>query len=228
MWAAVALLALLSGEPEANADATPGTRATARILARIDRISDSMRTTRYRHVTVVRRSEGLYAWDCSGMANWILRRDAPRAFAAIGRSRPVASSYWRVIDRAPTAAPRNGWQAIEHIRDVRPGDVFAWRRPPDLLPPSANTGHVGFVIGAPQRVTTGRFAALEAYTVRVVDATSLPHGDDTRDPEGEGGFGFGTLLFVTDELGQAFAYGWFGTRSRGVIRTDIVFGRPSR
>jgi hypothetical protein len=218
----------LSGESDTSAAATPGTRATGKILARIDRIHDTLLTTRYRHVTVVRPSEGHYAWDCSGMANWILRRAAPRAFAAIGRKRPVAASYWRVIDRAPASAPRNGWQQIEDIHEVRPGDVFAWRRPPNLWPPSANTGHVGFVIAAPRRVTDERLAAVEAFTVRVVDATSLPHGDDTRDPEGEGGFGFGTLLFVTDDTGRARAYGWFGMRSRGVIPTDIVFGRPHR
>ena len=63
------------------------------------------------------------------------------------------------------------------------------------------------------------------YTVRVADATSLPHGDDTRDRDGDGGFGHGTLLFVTDGSGDAWAYGWFGLDSRGVIRTDIVFGR---
>jgi hypothetical protein len=214
---------VLLAEPAAAAS----TRATARILARIDGIRDTMLSTRYRHTTFVRRKEGHYAWDCSGMANWILRRDAPRAFAAIGRKRPVAVSYWRVISRAPNHAPRRGWQQIADIRELRPGDVFAWRRP-TYWPSTGNTGHVGFVMEAPEPVTDDRFAAVDAFTIRVVDATSLPHQDDTRDPEGDGGFGFGTLLFVTDEMGHPLAYGWFGARSRGVIPTDIAFGRPFR
>lgn len=200
------------------------TRAGGKVLARLDKIKGSLRSTEYRHTTSVRRKIGHYAWDCSGMANWILKRDAPRAFEALHRDRPVARTYWRTIDKAPTAKPRRGWQKIADITDVRPGDVFAWRRPPDW-PPGGNTGHVGFVVGSPETVTDERFAAVRAFTVRIIDATSLPHQDDTRKPEGKGGFGSGTLLFVTDETGRAYAYGWFGARSRGVIPTDIVFGR---
>jgi hypothetical protein len=199
----------------------PATRATAKVLDRLERIHVGLRETVYQHHTVVRASDGYYAWDCSGMANWILRRVAPRAYAAIGRERPVARSYWKAIDRAPSAHPRRGWQRIADIDDVRPGDVFAWRRP-SHWPKGGNTGHVGFVLQAPQPVEE-----IEgAYTVRVADATSLPHQDDSREREGDGGFGHGTLMFVTDETGAIWAYGWFGTNSRGVIPTDIVFGRP--
>ena len=65
-------------------------------------------------------------------------------------------------------------------------------------------------------------------SMRVADATSLPHQDDTRHPDGEGGFGYGTLLLLTDGHGQVESYGWFGTNSLGVIVTNVVFGRVSR
>jgi hypothetical protein len=214
-------------ELDADIATTTATPVAGKVLTRLQGIEASLLTTRYQHSTRVRRSEGLYAWDCSGMANWILRRDAPRAYAALDRERPVARSYFQAIERAPTHRARRGWQRIADIRDVRPGDVLAWTRP-SYWPKGGNTGHVGFVVGAPQPVTEGRYAEHGAFTVRVVDATSLPHDDDTRDDEGEGGFGFGTLMFVTDASGRAFAYGWFGTRSRGVIPTDITFGRVSR
>ena len=156
------------------------------------------------------------------MTNWILKRVAPRAFAAVGRDRPVARSYWRVISKAPTGRSRRGWTRLAHIEDVRPGDVFAWPRPKHW-PKGGNTGHVGFALGQPKPVE----GHPNFYTLRIIDATSLPHQDDTREMEGEGGFGEGTLLFETDGHGKATAYGWFGTRSAGVIRTDVVFGRLS-
>jgi hypothetical protein len=215
--------ALLLGATSAE----PATSAAERVVSRIESINASMTATKYQHWTRVRRKDGYYAWDCSGMMNWILKRDAPRAFGALGRGRPVARSYWQVIRKAPEDRTRRGWRRIADIRDVRPGDVFAWRRPP-YWPKGGNTGHVGIVVEAPAAVTSGRFAGTNAFTVRVVDATSLPHQKDTREPDGDGGFGFGTLLFVADESGHALAYGWFGARSRGVIPTDIEFGRVFR
>lgn len=226
LWIFVGALGVAPGatsaaEPGQGEQAEPATPVATKLLDALGEIESTMVTTEYRHGTVVRRREGHYAWDCSGMANWLLRRLAPRAFAAIGRERPVAASYWRVIDRAPIDKARRGWQRVADIRDVRPGDVFAWRRPPEW-PAGGNTGHVGFVLEAPEPVA--KYPG-KAFTVRIADATSLPHDDDSRDPEGAGGFGTGTLMFAVDESGEVWAYGWFGARSRGVIPTDIVFGR---
>jgi hypothetical protein len=202
---------------------SPANRTSAKILARLQAIEENLETTRYQHHTVVRRKEGLYAWDCSGMANWILRRVHPRAFDALGRDRPVARTYWRVISKAPTTKRKRGWRRLQHIEDVRPGDVFAWVRPPDW-PKGGNTGHIGFALDVAHPVE-----GIEgAYTLRIADATSLPHQDDTRRRGGDGGFGQGTLMFMINEGGDAWAYGWFGTNSRGVIPTNIVFGRVGR
>ncbi|MCA9713154.1 MAG: hypothetical protein KC468_00495 [Myxococcales bacterium] len=213
-----------AGEDEAaeDVDAEPATRAAGKILALKDKIYENLRETRYQHRTYVRRRQGVYRWDCSAMVAWFLQRVAPVAHAAVDRPRPVARDYYRVIKRSSTRRWRDGWRRLEHIEDARPGDLFAWIRPPDF--PSRNTGHVGFVL-EPAR----RYPALpNAYTVRILDATSLPHGDDTRARDGEGGIGEGTLLFLTDGEGRGTAYGWFGADSRGVIATDIVFGRVRR
>jgi hypothetical protein len=64
-----------------------------------------------------------------------------------------------------------------------------------------------------------------AFVVRILDATRLPHQDDSRQDDGVGGFGFGTMLFVTDEDGEAQAYGWVGTQNAWLMPTHIVFGR---
>lgn len=200
----------------------PGSKAAARLLALRAKISDSLTETAYQHRTVVRRDEGVYRWDCSGMVAWMLRKAAPAARKALDKGRPVARDFYRHIRRAPTRRAKNGWRRLAHIDDVRPGDVFAWQRPPGFA--SKSTGHVGFAVEPAEPVPE----IPGAYTLRILDATSLRHDKDTRPPDGEGGFGEGTILFTTNDNGVGTAYGWFGRRSRGVIATEILFGRVTR
>ncbi|MFW5924521.1 MAG: hypothetical protein ACOCV4_00025 [Myxococcota bacterium] len=197
----------------------PATRASARVLRVLDRIERRVRETRYQHRTVVAEWRGLYAWDCSGMVTWVLERSARGARNRILSNRPVARDYVEIIENSPPRGSYKGWQKLDHIEDLRPGDLFAWKRPRDW--PRQNTGHVGFVLARPRPVPGDP----TAYTVRIVDATSVPHEDDTRDGAGDGGFGEGTLLFTVDPEGKPVAYGWHGTRTRGVVPTHIAFGR---
>ena len=203
-------------------EAVPASKAAAKIMKLRAEISESLTETVYQHRTVVRRDEGIYKWDCSGMTAWMLRRAAPVARKALDKGRPVARDFYRHIRRQPTRRASDGWKRIKHIEDVRPGDVFAWQRPPNFN--SRSTGHVGFAVAAPRPVPEWP----GAYTLRILDATSLRHDRDTRPPGGAGGWGEGTILFMTDGAGRGTAYGWFGRRSRGVIATEIVFGRVSR
>ncbi|MEZ4380147.1 MAG: hypothetical protein R3A79_02275 [Nannocystaceae bacterium] len=219
------LAALFSGPSSAAADddaATPANRRAAKVLERLDAIAGNLTETRYQHRTKIRARDGLYYWDCSAMAAYIIAKVAPAARKALTRERPVARDFYQVIRDAPTRGDRDGWRRLPSIRDVRPGDVFAWKRPKDF--PSKNTGHVGFVLEAPAPAPEWP----GAYLVRIADATSLPHQDDTRERDSDGGFGHGTILFLTDENGRGIAYGWFGARSRGVITTPIAFGRLIR
>lgn len=208
--------------PRAGIAPPPATPAAARVMQVLEQVRANLRRTRYQHATVVREREGVFLWDCSGMAAWVLRRAAPRAMGAISRARPVARDFASVIERAPTTRARAGWQRVERIEDARPGDVFAWRRPRGF--PSRNTGHVGFVVDAPVPVP----AIPGAYAVRIADSTSWGHQDDTRVDDGVGGFGMGTLVFLTDGQGRGTHYGWAGTRSEGYVVTPIVFGRVVR
>ena len=201
---------------------SPPTRAGTRVMAVIDDIRTSLRESSYQHATKVRAKDGVYHWDCSGMTAWILRRAAPTALASMGTSRPVARDFVQVIERAPTTRPRRGWQNIVRIADVMPGDVFAWRRPRGL--PSKNTGHVGIVVGKPLPVP----GLPGGWAVRIADSTSSYHQDDARHDDEDGGFGIGTLVFLTDENGRGTSYGWAGTRSEWYIVTSIVFGRVSK
>ena len=208
--------------PPAPLPAEPATEAAARVMETLEGIRSNLQETRYQHRTVVNERRGRYLWDCSGMADWVLARTAPRAHRELRRERPVASTFFRVIDRAPTDEARRGWRKLPHMEDARPGDVFAWLRPPDW--PRRNTGHVGFVIDRPRPVP--RWPGY--YSVRIADATSVPHQDDSRSWPGEGGYGEGTIVWMTDGSGTASAYGWHGIFSRGVVETRAVFGRVTR
>ena len=219
-----------AAEAEAEPSATlepdprlrPATRAARKVLELQAAVRSSLTYTAYRHRTKIDRSEGVYLWDCSAMVGWFLRKAAPEARKAMNKGRPVARDFHRQIARAPTRRPKQGWQRLRHIEDVRPGDLFAWVRPPEST--SKNTGHTGFAL-APAEPLPG---VPGAYTLRILDATSYPHDEDTREPGGEGGIGEGTMLFLVGEDGRGIGYGWFGARSRGVVATDVVFGRVSR
>jgi len=198
----------------------PETDAAHRVIEVIEGIRDNLQRTRYQHHRVVREREGTYYWDCSLMAYWVLQRAAPRSVRHLRETRrPLAEHFVRAIERAPTDRRRRGWRRIAHIEQVRPGDVFAWRRPRGF--PSRNTGHVGFVVGAPRPVPE----IPGAYAVRVADATRSLHQDDSRSWPGDGGFGIGTLVFLTDGEGRGTHYGWGGTYSSGYVVTPILFGR---
>lgn len=195
------------------------TRAGKKLLAQIAKVHDNLVTSAYQARTVVDVKAGSYAWDCSGMMTWFLRRSAPKALAALASTRPVARDYVRAIERAPVGRARSGWQRLAHLRDARPGDVFAFRKSP--LSTSKITGHVGVIVGWPAEVPGWP----GAYAVRIVDSTRGGHQDDARNVDEDGGFGFGTMVFVTDERGVVTSYGWHGTRSAWLIPTTVVFGR---
>lgn len=204
--------------------AEAGSRAGGRMLELLDEVLAEIadappERTRYDHHFRVNRSLGIYHWDCSQMLSWVLRHRAPTARKTVEKDRPVAWHYYRAIIEAPRNSFAGGWRKIEHIEDVRPGDVFAWRRP-DSWPMGASSGHVGLVRAVPVAVPTLQ----NAYLVRIVDATSEPHQDDTRS-DGKTGLGEGTMLFLTDADGVVVAYGWEGLQSTIYVNTDVQFGR---
>lgn len=206
--------------PASFSPAAPATSAAERLLALADKIDATRTDTQYSHRTRVRRREGLYHFDCSGMMNWMLARVAPKAHAALDRERPVAATYVRVIAKAPVGRGRKGWQRIDDIEGVTAGDVFAWKRPADW-PRGGNTGHVGIVLAPPVRAPFIE----DAYLVRILDSTRYAHQDDSRAEDGSTGFGTGTILFMADADGHPIGYGWYGALSGGWYRTQVVFGR---
>jgi hypothetical protein len=192
--------------------------STMRVLGKI---AATLEESEYSNALFVNEKRGIYRFDCSGMAQWVLRRSAPTAASAIAwklHGRPLARDFQRRIARAPTDRPKSGWRRIARVEDALPGDVIAWLKPVEIESP--NTGHVVFVV-LPPVLAEGYD---NAYLVRVADSTSLLHDDDTR--VGRSGFGFGTILIVADPDTRApTAYGWVGLEWRA-FETAIAIGRP--
>lgn len=212
-------LAVVPSLEDSLEPAVAETRAARRLLALVLRVHREHTDTSYQARTAVDVERGTYAWDCSGMMSWLLRRSAPRALAALASARPVARDYVRAIERAPLGRGRRGWQRLAHVADARPGDVFAFLRSP--VSTSKITGHVGVVLGYPAPVPGWP----GAYALRIADSTRGGHQDDLRALDADGGFGVGTMLFLTDARGVVVAYGWYGTLSPWLLPTTVVFGR---
>jgi hypothetical protein len=214
--------ALLASEAAASQPAADRSAAVASALSGIEH---GLTSTKYQHRISVDTRKGIYRWDCSIMAAWILDRTAPAARRAIGVDKPLARDFHRTILRARTDRPDRGWQRLSDVAALAPGDVFAWLKP-EMFKERANTGHVGFVIGKPSRHP--RFP--DIWLVRIADATTELHGDDSRPPGGEGGFGTATIAFLVDAIGAPRAYGWYGEAQDPAtyVPTDIVLGRVFR
>ena len=63
----------------------------------ITSIRSTLVTSKYQPSTKVVVADGVYDWDCSGMATWILRRSAPTAWKTLASSRPVARDFATAI-----------------------------------------------------------------------------------------------------------------------------------
>ena len=201
----------------------PATKAAERILERIRSIEQTVAQTCYQHRTVVDPQRGVYFFDCSGMVTWILEQVAPQSRKYTYAPRPTARDYAEAIDRAPSRGTRGGWQRVADVTEAQAGDIFAWTRPKHF-PSDDLTGHTGFILRAPRRLP----GLGNVYSVRIADATSVPHQDDTREPGGGGGYGRGTILISADEMARPEAYGWFGARYPALVTAPVRIGRVHR
>jgi len=201
-------------------------RGSARILDILGIINKTSRKTRYVHRTRIDARRGIYLFDCSAMAGWVMKKAVPGARRTItGRAvrRPLARDFYRVIARVQPGRRAGPWYRVPTVREARPGDVVAWIRPPWF--PSKYTGHVAFVVGKPMP----NRGPVRGQLLRIADSTRLPHENDTRG-NGRSGFGTGTMLLATDSAGRPTGYGWHGSISQPdwIIPTRIVIGRALR
>jgi hypothetical protein len=187
-------------------------------------IDATLVTSAYVHDTLVNERAGIYEFDCSGMVAWVLSRAAPGAYRSLreraGDRRLVARDFYRHIASVRAEQPLWAWARVPRVSEAQPGDVIAWIKPDIIRSPY--TGHVAFIVERPVPVADQP----ATYLVRIADASSYQHQDDSRAGTGRTGFGFGTILVATDPNTDApLAYGWVGVRSAWIFPTDMAIGR---
>ena len=197
-------------------------RGPGRVLEVLAFIEKTRRETRYLHQTRIDPRRGIFRFDCSAMAGWVMERAVPHARRTV-TGRPLARDFYHAIARLRPGQRLGPWYRVPTVREARPGDVIAWIRPRWF--PSSNSGHVAFVVSAP----TENRGPVRGQLVRIADSTRLPHEADSR-RSGKSGFGEGTMLLATDADGRPTGYGWHGSISQPdwIIPTQIVIGRPLR
>jgi hypothetical protein len=218
----MAMASMMLASPAWAKGKLPATEAAQKVLTAIELVEQKLTKTRYQHKTVVNLGKGLFYWDCSGMSGWVLGRAAPVARKQLPPKHPLASQFYNRIDKSPTGEFKKGWSRVDGIENVAPGDIFAWLKP-EWWVGNKNTGHVGFVIEAPRPSEDHK----DVWLVRIADASQYRHENDSRPPDGEGGFGTGTIAFSVGPDGNGTGYGWFGSLQDPLsyIPTRIIFGR---
>jgi hypothetical protein len=155
-----------------------------------------IRETHYQHKTYVVPAEGIYDMDCSGFADYLLKRVAPQQYAQLpietGHARPRAAVYFDFFQGLP-GNPAPGWKSINRLADAQRGDIIAWSLEASTQKPG-DTGHVVIVASPPVR------ANKHEYRVAVYDSSGIHHDDDSR-PKATNGIGKGVITFKVDERG---------------------------
>ena len=191
----------------------------------------TMTSTRYQHKTEVDARTGSHRYDCVGFVSYALKQAAPQAresaFKAlkIKPGRIPTPAMYATFFASLAATPQPGWMAVGKASELRPGDVVAWEH----ITARAN-GHAVVIASVPVEGPEG------VWVVEVYDATSSPHGDDSRpdDPRAEvldtngrpSGLGRGVMAFTADPTtGALTGYRW-GPKSK-TIKVPIRAGRPT-
>lgn len=193
-------------------------------------ISTSVRTllhdtdpaqTAYRHKDVsvlwqdqTRQAE-CYA-DCSALVSAILKHacriDDSQLSRWLGRKRPLARDYYDTIHAAC------GFQELADPKDIRPGDIIAFKYPAS----AKDTGHVMIADGdAIERTATDPIIeSTKQWDLSIIDSTGSSHGkgDTRRDKDGKArsGLGRGTIRLYTAD-GKIVGYTW-STGPKSVYR----------
>jgi hypothetical protein len=163
-------------------------------------IVNNLQQTDYTHIENIDPDLGIYDCDCSGFVGFVLEDIAPDYYAMIPKEvnqlRARAFEYYDFFISL-TTEPTSNWQPLFFLRDVRPGDVIAWRFVE--IETGHDTGHVLFVAEAPVIIDDDIFA------IRVYDSAADSHSHDTRgNNEGEfkSGVGSGIINFKVDDTGK--------------------------
>jgi cell wall-associated NlpC family hydrolase len=203
---------------------------TERAYAKADEVFKDATSTHYEHLKELARDQVRFdngscsaRTDCSGFVSYVLHSISPRHYEEIRlvqpeRKYPQASAYEKFFASLSADQPQSGWLRVASIRDLRPGDIIAWAKPP--APDGSrkgNTGHVMFVAQRPTGVETEDVEGkrIRFVPVRVIDSSSVRHFPPEELPPNSGqsvrdGVGKGVVRIVVDDNDRPIGY-WEGT-----------------
>jgi cell wall-associated NlpC family hydrolase len=162
--------------------------------------------------------------DCSGFVSYVLS-DFPKQYEAIRklqpqRKYPQAKVYVQFFNELKKDVPTDGWLRVERIKDLRRGDLIAWRKPqpPDgVKKKKSNTGHVAIVIENKGPVEEAELDGKKVrfQSVNVIDSSSVKHFQPELLPPlssmpHRDGLGKGVVRIILDESDRPIGY-WEGT-----------------
>ncbi|MFH1461426.1 MAG: hypothetical protein ABIF12_00550 [bacterium] len=185
------------------------------------RILSNIKESYYEHSTTVDETSGIYNTDCSGLAAYILRYALNSHYLPIdaakitGQTRPLASDFCQFFrslsNEYDTITNISGWMRVKYLRNIKPGDIIAWDYVDEA---NENTGHVVIVDTITEKFTTSvtiNSTSYWEYKVRVIDASSGTHYQDTRElttnVTGQG-IGAGYMYFGVNSTGEIKYYKW--------------------
>ena len=155
--------------PGPNVVGPMSTTSTDKSFVTVKNVFVTMKKTVYSHHYVENTQTGYYAWDCVGMADWVLQRSAPGAWNAMHTKLNIRKGYvpnptsWYSYLKG-TLPP--SWKKVTTVAGITPGTYI-------LFPANTATkfvGHAVIAAGVPMKMSDG------TYALRVFDSTGAPHG----------------------------------------------------
>ncbi len=151
--------------------------------------------------------------DCSGFISYIVHAVAPRHYQEV-RSRepdwsyPQAKIWATFFNSLDSGTPEGGWLRIDNWKDLRPGDIAAWKEVG-----GENTGHVMMVAARPGPVVENN--GYRYIELPVIDSSTTYHFTPEYLPPKAGqkhrnGVGMGIIRLMLSDDDQVIGY-WAGT-----------------
>lgn len=230
-------------DDDASADATPASPLGAAVKASVDEIMLKLKRTLYTNSGYAEDPDCLLALDCSAYVKLVLMALPPEYYEVLPKSSKngktaLAEDYYEYFRRAPAdPADAELWMQVKHIKDVRPGDIIAYK-----YTDSGKHSTTGHVMVAYSRPAQSRCDDADQYWVYVSDSANSGHRDDTRNGKGPfapsfhyvayngshgepSGVGIGKLWFNT---GSSPYYRWNSCSGNKHSDIQIAIGRPIR
>jgi len=213
------------GASSTNADVEPQSLSRS-IYLLANQIFEGAQVVRYQHVhrpaeeqITAKQNDSCEAVnDCSGFVSYVLEKLAPKHYEQVLECEPrypypKAKTYATFFQGLTPGEAKDGWLRLSDYKQLRQGDIIAWRKRVDPDEKTKNTGHVMIVAHRPGEVVVDQ--NLRYLSVPVIDSSSMDHFPPEKLPpnahqEHRDGVGKGMIRLILDPNNQVIGY-WEGT-----------------